>query len=196
MTDVALFPLQTVLFPGGRLPLRIFEPRYVDMVSACLRDDRGFGVCLIAEGSETSAARTHNVGTLAHINAGDWSMGPEGLLHIVAAGGSRFRVRETRVQPDGLNVATVEMLPDEPAITLPESAESLARLLRQILEQVANRDAGGPTAFDDASWVGYRLAELLPINLLQRQYLLELSDPAKRLEILATLVESLATGPD
>jgi len=188
--DIALFPLQTVLYPGGRLPLRIFEPRYLDMVSRCLKNEQGFGVCLIAEGAETGAARTHNLGTLAQIR--DWSTGPEGLLHILAVGEKRFRVQEMRTEHDGLNTATVEWLANEPAIPVPASAGTLVQLLRQILEQVANRDAGVPTDFDDASWVGYRLAEVLPISLKQRQYLLELSDAAKRLEILTTLVESLA----
>jgi Lon protease-like protein len=192
VADIALFPLQTVLFPGGQLPLRIFEPRYLDMVSRCLKDGQGFGVCMISDGSETGSARSHTLGTLAQIR--DWSSGEDGLLHILAIGERRFRVQAVRTQHDGLNRATVDWIEDEPALPLPDSARPLAQLLRQIVEQVANRDAGTPTAYEDASWVGYRLAELLPISLKQRQYLLELSDAGKRLEILGTLVKSLATG--
>jgi uncharacterized protein len=192
VADISLFPLQTVLFPGGRLPLRVFEPRYLDMVSRCLKDGEGFGVCLISEGSETGSARSQAVGTLAQI--GDWSTGEDGLLNILAVGERRFRVQAVRTQHDGLIRATVDWIEAEPAQPLPESARPLAQLLRQIIEQVANRDAGAPTEFEDASWVGYRLAELLPISLKQRQYLLEMSDAGKRLEILGTLVKSLAAG--
>lgn len=192
MAEIALFPLQTVLYPGGLLPLRIFEPRYLDMVSRCLKEGQGFGVCLITDGSETGTARSHAVGTLAQIR--DWSSGEDGLLNILAVGERRFRAQAVHAQHDGLNRATVEWIENEPVQALPDSAQPLAQLLRQIMEQVANRDAGAPTAYDDASWVGYRLAELLPISLKQRQYLLEMSDAGKRLEILGTLVKSLATG--
>jgi Lon protease-like protein len=190
MSEIPLFPLQTVLFPGGPLPLRIFEPRYLDMVSRCLKHEQGFGVCLIAEGVETGRARTHTVGTLAHIR--DWSGGPEGLLHILAVGRQRFRTLNARLQTDGLNLGEVEWLPDEASLSLPDEYAPLADLLRQILGQMQERYAQIEPAFGDASWVGYRLAETLPISLPQRQYLLEMSDASKRLEIIATLVKSLS----
>ena len=185
-----MFPLETVLFPDGPLPLRIFEPRYLDMVSRCLKQDQGFGVCLIQKGAEAGRVNAFTVGTLARIT--DWSGGEDGMLHIVVCGGDRFRVLETHSQADGLNLAEVEWLPAEPVTLLPESAYPLAELLRQILAQVPEHYRGIEPHYDDASWVGYRLAELLPLSLGQRQYFLELNDPLKRLEILQTLVESLA----
>jgi uncharacterized protein len=190
VTELALFPLNTVLFPGGPLPLRIFEPRYLDMVSRCLKQDQGFGVCLIEQGKETGRAHTHDVGTLARI--ADWGGGEDGMLHILALGGQRFRMRDTHTQQDGLNLAEVDWLDAEPTNLLPESAYPLAELLRQILAQVPEHYHGIEPRYDDASWVGYRLAELLPLPLAQRQYFLELNDPIQRLEILQTLVESLA----
>jgi hypothetical protein len=131
------------------------------------------------------------VGTLAHIR--DWSGGPEGLLHILAVGGRRFRTLSAHLQPDGLNLGEVEWLPDEAAMPLPDKDAPLADLLRQILGQMQEHYASIEPAYSDASWVGYRLAETLPISLPQRQYLLEMNDASKRLEIIATLVKSLAT---
>ncbi|MGH8369514.1 MAG: LON peptidase substrate-binding domain-containing protein [Gammaproteobacteria bacterium] len=190
VTELALFPLNTVLFPGGPLPLRIFEPRYLDMISRCLKQDEGFGVCLIERGEETGHTHTHNIGTLARI--GDWSGGEDGMLHILAHGSRRFRALETHTQTDGLNFAEVEWLPAEPTALLPETAYPLADLLRQILTQVPEHYRGIEPRYDDASWVGYRLTELLPLPPGQRQYFLEISDPLKRLELLQTLVEALA----
>ena len=191
MEEIPLFPLQTVLYPGGPLSLRIFETRYLDMVSRCLKEEQGFGVCLIREGSETGPARVHMTGTLARIR--DWSSGQDGLLNILARGERRFRIQTQRTQADGLNLAGVEWLPDEPPAPLPEARQELAEILRQIILQVGGPYAEGEGAYGDAGWVGCRLAELLPLGLAQRQYLLELSDPLKRLEIIATLVQSLAT---
>jgi len=189
--EIALFPLQTVLYPGGPLSLRIFETRYLDMVSRCLKEEQGFGVCLIREGSETGTARIHMTGTLARIR--DWSQGPDGLLHILARGEQRFHVHSLRIKADGLNLGQVEWLADEPAAELPEARQDMADLLRQIIQQVGGPYADEEGSYSDAGWVGSRLSELLPISLPQRQYLLELSDPLKRLEIISTLAQSLAS---
>lgn len=190
MPEVALFPLQTVLFPAGPLPLRVFEPRYLDMVSRCLKQNEGFGTCLTRQNALAAEGATYSVGTLAHIV--DWGGGEDGMLHILVCGGRRFRVLATRTQDDGLDVAEVEWLGDEPATLLPEHAYPLADLLRQILAQVPEYYRRVEAHYDDASWVGYRLAELLPLSLPQRQYFLELNDPVRRLEILRTLVDTLA----
>lgn len=189
--EIAIFPLQTVLYPGGPLSLRIFETRYLDMVSRCLKEERGFGVCLIREGRETGPAQVHMTGTLAQIR--DWSQGQDSLLNILARGERRFRIQTQRTQADGLNLAEVGWLPDELPAPLPEARQELAEILRQIILQVGGPYAEGGDAYGDASWVGCRLAELLPLSLVQRQYLLELNDPLKRLEIISTLVQSLAT---
>ena len=189
MSEIALFPLNTVLFPGGALPLRIFETRYIDMVSRCMKEGSGFGVCLIQEGHETGKARMHRVGTLAAVD--DWTRGEDGLLHILAKGRQRFRVQSSRTQKDGLNLGEVEMLPDDPLLPVPEAQKQLPEILRQVLLQLeAQQDE---INYADAGWVGNRLAEVLPISLPQRQYLLE-ADPLKRLEILQTLVQSLTVN--
>jgi Lon protease-like protein len=189
VSEIALFPLNTVLFPGGALPLRIFETRYIDMVSRCMKGSQGFGVCLIQEGQETGKAKMHRVGTLAEI--GDWSRGEDGLLHILTRGAQRFRVQSTRTQADGLNLGEIEMLPEDPLLPVPETQKQLPEILRQVLIQLeAQQDE---VNYSDAGWVGNRLAEVLPISLQQRQYLLE-AEPLKRLEILQTLVQSLTVN--
>ncbi|MGE5624594.1 MAG: LON peptidase substrate-binding domain-containing protein [Bacillota bacterium] len=192
MPEIRVFPLNTVLFPGGQLPLRIFETRYLDMVSRCLRECQGFGVCLIKEGGEAGPAKFHGVGTLAEI--GDWSRGDDGLLQILARGTRRFRLTASRVQADGLNVGDLEWLSEEPPVTVPESRRPLAELLRQIMAQLPVENVATEEQYSDARWVGYRLSEFLPLGLAQRQYLLELSDPEKRLDILVTLLQSLSTA--
>lgn len=191
MEEIALFPLRTVLYPGGPLSLRIFETRYIDMVSRSLKEERGFGVCLIKEGGETGPAEVHHTGTLARIR--DWSQGEDGLLYILARGEGRFRLHAQRVQADGLNLGEVEWLPEEPAAAMPETRRELAEILRQIIQQVEGVYVELEPQYEDAGWVSNRLAELLPISLVQRQYLLEVADPLKRVEILATLVQSLAS---
>src|SRR5690554_6125759 len=108
MGDLPLFPLQTVLLPGGRLALRVFEPRYLDMVARCLRETNRFGVVAIRDGAEVGAATTHDYGTSAEIV--DWDQGPQGMLGIVAAGREPFRLVASRRQADGLYVGTVEWL--------------------------------------------------------------------------------------
>lgn len=187
MSEIALFPLNTVLFPGGGLPLRIFETRYIDMVSRCLKNDEGFGVCLIQEGNETGKAKLHKVGTLAEI--GDWNRGEDGLLNILARGTRRFRVGTTRTETDGLHLGEVEFLPEDPLLAVPEAQRLLPDILRQIMQQLEAEET--QLDYADAGWVGNRLAEVLPISVLQRQYLLEVA-PLKRLEILGTLVQSLS----
>ena len=192
MDEIPIFPLNTVLFPGGKLPLRIFETRYLDMVSQCLKTEQGFGVCLIQEGAETGRAKVHVCGTLAEIR--DWSRGDDGLLHILGQGTRRFRISQHRIQADGLNLADVEWLAVETPAEVPAAQQHLVELLRQLLQQLELQEAAADGAsYTDAGWVGYRLAELLPISLPQRQYLLELSDAVKRLEIIATLVQSFAS---
>jgi len=190
VAEIPIFPLNTVLFPGGALPLRIFETRYIDMVSSCLKADAGFGVCLIKEGAETGKAKVHTVGTLAEI--GDWSRGEDGLLHILARGTRRFRVGRVHAQADGLNLGEVEMLPEDPLLPVPAERRQLPEILRQVLTQMEAEQS--QLDYADAAWVSNRLAEVLPISLPQRQYLLEVGDPLKRLEILGTLVQSLTVN--
>ena len=132
--EAPLFPLRTVLFPGGPLPLRIFESRYIDMISHCMKNDLPFGVLLIKDGQEDSTATTHEVGTLATIT--DWYQGSDGLLGVTAAGGLRFRLLSARRQPDGLNLGTVELIPAEPDMALPDEYASLRKILESVLDDL------------------------------------------------------------
>jgi len=186
--EIPLFPLGTVLFPGGPLPLRIFETRYIDLVRRCLRDDTGFGVVLIREGVEAGGpAETFDVGTYARIV--DFSPQPDGLLGIRATGERRFRILERRRARDGLNVADVEWLPEDPNLPLPEELAELAPALDSILTQVGEPYASLERRAEDAAWVAGRLAEILPIPPGHKQHCLELDDPIERLRFLRPLFE-------
>jgi len=186
--EIPLFPLGTVLFPGGPLPLRIFETRYIDLVRRCLRDDSGFGVVLIREGVEAGGpALTYDVGTYARIV--DFSQQPDGLLGIRAAGERRFRIVERRRARDGLNVADVEWLPADVPQPLPEEFAELGPALDAILAQVGEPYAALERRRDDAAWVAGRLAEILPIPPGHKQHCLELDDPVERLRFLRPLFE-------
>jgi Lon protease-like protein len=180
---VPLFPLQTVLYPGGPLPLRIFEPRYLDMVSRCVQEDAPFGVVQLVKGSEVApAVQTEAQGTLARIC--DWNQGADGLLGILATGGKRFRLLAMRQQDDGLNVGDIEVLPPEPEMPVPADFAVLADLLRATFDDLGEHYAQIEQGFDDASWVGYRFAEILPLDMESKQYCLELDDPLARLEFI------------
>ena len=186
--EIALFPLRTVLFPGGPLPLRIFEPRYTDMVRKSLREESAFGVVLIDGGTETGAlTATASVGTSARI--ADFDTLPDGLLGITCLGLRKFKLGSRRVQSDGLNVGAVEWLDAEEAIELPVAYQHLGRLLRKVLPELGNFYENVPKHFDDATWVGYRLAEILPLSLSDKQYCLELNEPLARLARLSPLIK-------
>ena len=190
--DLALFPLHTALFAGGRLPLKIFEQRYIDMLKACLRDSRPFGVCAIREGSEVGAPATpHDVGTLAKI--AHWEMPQLGLFHIIAIGEGRFRIVERRVEPNGLQRARIELLEPERDAAVPADCALCVRLLERVIgEQPEILPA--PHRLDSCAWVSARLAELLPLPLPTKQELLEMSDAAARLARLNALLRADARG--
>lgn len=184
---LALFPLHTVLFPGGPLPLRVFEPRYLDLISGCLRNDTGFGICLIREGREVGeAAQTYEVGTLVRITY--WNRRADGLLGVTVRGERRFRLRHTEVGNNQLLSAAVEWLPAEPPLPLPARHRHLAQMLERIMDQLDHPYVHLEKHYDDATWVAGRLAELLPIDLAQKQYLLQLDDPEQRLGRLAEII--------
>lgn len=177
-----LFPLKTVLFPGGVLPLRIFEARYLDMIGRCLKRSQRFGVLMIVDGSEVGPARTARVGTLAEIV--DWHQEADGLLGIVVVGRERFRLDELSVLEDGLYVGRIHVLEDEPRRALPQRYAHLPKLLRQVLQRTGAYAQPDEENFEDATWVGYRLAEILPMSLEDRQACLEMKDPVARLDKL------------
>jgi Lon protease-like protein len=182
--ELPLFPLSSVLFPGGNLALRIFEPRYLDLVRRCGRTGDGFGICLLIEGAEVGVATaTAAIGTEAAIV--DFAMTEEGLLAITVEGRRRFRIERTRVQDDGLVVGVVEWLQEVPDQRLGDEYALLSMLLARVLDK-AGVDHGGAGKGDlaDAAWVAWRLAEWLPISALERQQLLELDEPEARLQAL------------
>jgi uncharacterized protein len=187
-TQLPLFPLHTVLVPGASLGLRIFEPRYLDLVRECGRSGSGFGVCLLLQGEEDDpGAVPAAVGTLARIE--DFGTGDDGLLTLQVRGVRRFRALDTRVRDNGLAVASVEWLAPDPDDELRPEHGLLAELLRRILEQVGDAAAQpSPVQLDDAAWVGWRLAELLPLEDPQRQALLQEDDPHARLDQLLRLL--------
>jgi len=172
--EIPLFPLNTVLFPGGPLPLRLFEPRYLDMISRCLKDDTPFGVVLIREGQEAGPATTFDVGTLATIV--DWYQGSDGLLGITARGTDRFRILEASRQDDGLNVGKIEILPAQAPIPLPDIYKALPQILESVMNDLGRLYEDLERYFDDAVWVAHRFAEILPIDLQQKQEWLENED--------------------
>ena len=177
---IPLFPLATILFPGGLLPLKLFEQRYLEMGKTCLRDEVPFGVCGIQQGMEVGAPATpFDVGCLAKII--HWDMPQLGILQIVAQGGERFRVLNHRSQADGLLIGDVESITnDEPQSIAPEFA-ACAEVLKQIVAGVGEQHFPAPLQFDDGTWVGNRLAEVLPFALAGKQRLLELRDGNSRL---------------
>jgi len=196
--QLPLFPLNTVLFPGGVLPLRVFEARYMDMVRACMKDSAPFGVVLITKGGEVGTpAATETVGTLARIAA--WDMPRLGLLHLRAIGGDRFRIAQTEVKADGLQVATVEPVAPDDDLPLQEQYLPCADLLRRVIADVVSQRAAdddeagdpinaipfeSPYRLDSSVWVGNRLCEFMPIALRAKQKLMELQDAAARLELV------------
>jgi Lon protease-like protein len=182
---VPLFPLNAVLFPGGRLPLRIFEPRYMDMARACLRQGSPFGLCLIAAGQEVGKpARAHGTGTLAYL--GECDMAQLGILEVTVTGGERFRILRQWSEPNGLVCGEIHLCEDAQGIAVPAPYAVLVTLLRAIIDErgeVANAPAL-PHRYDDAAWVGMRFAELLPIPVAAKLTLLEVDDAVDRLEII------------
>ena len=183
-----LFPLQTVLFPGGTLPLHVFEARYMDLVTRCLKDDAVFGVNLIAQGSEVGApAVPHAVGVSARIIS--WDMPQPGVLNVVTCGERRYRIRRTELGPNGLLLGEVDWLAQTPPASVADEFAVLVTLLRAIVDDAGATRFPPPHRYDDADWIGMRYAEVLPIPALARQRLLELDDARSRLEIIRRFLE-------
>jgi Lon protease-like protein len=210
---VALFPLSTVLFPRGVLPLRVFEARYLDMVRDCMREGTVFGVCLITDPRASEVSRTTSladVGCLARIDA--WDMKQLGLLHIRAVGQQRFRLLQQEIQADGLAIGEVELIdPDDDASVPPEHrpcVDLLSRILDDLRVQLAERRASDdppeqndvlsqlpfaePYHMDSSAWVSNRLCEVLPVPLKAKQKLMELTDAPTRLQIVHTYLKQHA----
>ena len=180
---VPIFPLQTVLYPGSLLPLRIFEVRYMDMAKACLRDGSAFGVCLIKEGQEVGApALPEKVGCIARIAECD--MEELGILKVVARGGERFRIATSEVSKQGLILAEVEHLEAEADAIEAPGLVDCADFLRKLIAGIGAERFAQPFVYDNASWVGFRLAEILPLRPDVKQKLLEVTDATLRLAVI------------
>jgi len=195
MTDGAaqlpLFPLQTVLLPGGPLQLQVFEPRYLDMVGRCMRTGMPFGVVRILEGSEAGAVSDIAVtGTSARII--DFHTLSNGLLGLLCLGERVFRLESRQEQPDRLIVAQVSWLPAHPPTPVAPQFANLVTALREVLPKLPPAYAHIPRNFDDAEWVSYRLLELLPLSSQERQHSLENHDPLQRLQWLAPMMPTSA----
>ena len=180
---IPIFPLGTVLFPGSILPLRIFETRYMDMAKACLKDKSHFGVCLIREGQEVGApAVPEEVGCIARIAECD--MEELGILKVKAEGLARFRIVSREVAKSGLIVGEVEEISTEQRVTETQGLPECAAFLRKVIAAIGNERFAEPFDFDDATWVSFRLAEILPLRMDVKQKLLELTDATLRIGIL------------
>jgi Lon protease-like protein len=195
MTDGAaqlpLFPLQTVLLPGGPLQLQVFEPRYLDMVGRCMRTGMPFGVVRILEGSEAGAVSDIAVtGTSARII--DFHTLSNGLLGLLCLGERVFRLESRQEQPDRLIVGQVSWLPAHPPTPVAPHFANLVTALREVLPKLPPAYAHIPRNFDDAEWVSYRLLELLPLSSQERQHSLENHDPLQRLQWLAPMMPTSA----
>ena len=179
---LAIFPLGSLLFPGGNLSLRIFEQRYMDMAKACLKAGEPFGICLIREGVEVGApAVPESIGTLATID--EWDMPQLGILQVTVKGGGRFRILSNEVTASGLIVAATEAIPDD--ASEPSEALTVCAMLLTKIYQAGGVDVRQQQLlFGDAFWVGMRLTEMLPLGEAIKQKLLELTGATMRLEVL------------
>lgn len=178
-----LFPLNTVVFPGGRLPLRIFEQRYLEMIGRAIAENTPFGICAIREGAETGTpAVPYTIGTRVRVT--EWDMPQTGILHIDTKAQERFVIRGIRAESGGLLVGTVDEVGSEPPVPVPADLELAIEILRHIIEEYGEERFPAPHEFDNAVWAGYRLSEVLPLKLSVRQNLLEMNDSVMRLRIL------------
>jgi uncharacterized protein len=190
--SLPIFPLNTVLYPGGLLPLKIFEQRYLEMTKACLRDGSAFGVCRIREGSEVGRpAVPEAVGCTASI--AEWEMPHLGVFHLRCRGGQAFSLVETAMQSNGLIVGTVELLDDTEGEPVDKQTLLLCRrVLEEIVARVGEQYLFPPLQYENPRWVAYRLAELLPLDVATRQALLEARQDSERLLQLEGFLKRMA----
>ena len=186
--DLPIFPLRTILFPDSKLPLRIFEPRYIDMVSRSMREDSEFGIILSRESTDPKMFETYDTGTLAKII--DWDQGGDGLLGITTLGTQKFRLKELNKQEDGLNIGSIERIEKEGDYKPLKEFTHLVELLQAILDDVNIYD-DDEKRFDSASWISYRFAEILPLRIEDKQKCLEIDDPIIRLNFLEPLIKMI-----
>ena len=188
--EIPIFPLATVLYPAGLLPLRIFEPRYVEMTKACIRDNSVFGVSLIRAGYEVGQpAIPCDIGCTARI--AEWDVPNPGMFTLLARGETVFRIIGRRIREDGLIVGQVELRQPADPVTVPPRHRRLAALLARLIDEVGDEHFPRPQRIDDAAWVGNRLCELLPVGPERKQALLETENPLTLLGEVEQLIEQL-----
>lgn len=188
--NLPLFPLNSVIFPGGVLPLRIFEPRYLDMVKECVRNQSEFVICLIKDGREVGAAAKHrSVGTACQIV--DWETLPDGLLGITAQGAKRVEIKNTEVMSNQLLIGEVEYIAEMDDEILPVKFDEWAHLISVIIEELGKPFDAQSKELTSARWVGARLTELMPFELEQKQKILEIDHPLVRLEQLQDVLKDI-----
>lgn len=191
--NVPLFPLNSIVLPRGRIPLQLFEPRYIDMLTRCMKEDRGFVIVLLRDGAETGrVAEFYDIGTYVRII--DFQQLENGLLGITVEGSAKVSVIRSWQQEDGLNVGDVELLVDEAEIDVPERFGELPSVLRALFKHPVIQDLDMDVDYEDAREVGWRLTELLPLEKEEKQRLVELQDPLERLSRLQDLLEVLEEG--
>lgn len=193
--EIPLFPLGTVLLCGGRLPLQIFEPRYLDLVGRCMKSDAGFGVVLIRAGREArlpgdaGPPAIFDIGTYAKIV--DFNPLSSGRLGILCAGGGKFRVHRSWEAADKLMMAEVEFLPEERAAAVGEEFRPLVETLRVLVKHPMIQQLAPEVDYEDARSVSWRLAELLPLEAETKQSLLQMQLPCERLVEIRRLIDQL-----
>lgn len=190
MQNIPLFPLYTVLYPQGILPLRIFEPRYVDMVSERMKTNSGFGVCLIKKGAETGPAATcFNIGTYADII--DFSHQADGLLTITIQGKRRFRILETSVRSNNLLEGDIDWVAETEEAEGLEEHQLLKDIYLHIVENYETLYLNESHDSIDAKILSYRLAEFLPFDKKIKQEILEIDTAGQRLELIKSNLISM-----
>lgn len=187
---VPLFPLNSIILPKGRVPLQLFEPRYLDMLSGCLKEDRGFVVVLLrSEGNGREDEDFYDIGT--YVRVIDFKPLENGMLGITVEGVAKAYVVKQWRADDGLHMGDVEWLMDEEACPMPGNEEELLSVLKALLQHPVVRDLDMEVNYGDSREVGWRLTELLPLDNEDKQRLAELTDPLERLDHLRGLIEEL-----
>jgi len=197
---IPLFPLGSALFPDGRLPLQIFEVRYLDMIGKCIAEGSGFGVVALTEGTEVrrpgQTERFVGVGTMARIN--EWAAPSPGLMRIHCSGAGRFRVLQAERQKHGLWTAEVEMMPSDHTVAIPDELRDTAQALDYLLQSVMHQGLpeheipiAHPFRLDECGWVANRWAEMMPVPVEVKQSLLALDNPLMRLELVQDALNEL-----
>ena len=203
LPELPLFPLNTVLFPGGQLSLKVFEARYLDLMGRCTRSGEPFGVVALRQGAEVGtkvpSQEMEAVGVLARIDEIDAEQ--PGILLVRCRGGQRFRTLGAPSQrPDGLWITAARPLPDDPAVepspALAATVQALSRLADNLEARGLARPWTGPAQLDDAAWVANRWSELLPVPVGTRQKLMELGDPSARLQLVDGFLRSRGVVKD